>query len=84
MIVAVDSRSGVSDLARAQRDRGARLEVVVDLDLGLGRCGVPPGEAALELARFAVEQGLALRGLMGYDGHLQALPAGEKQEPTGS
>ncbi len=80
VIVAVDSRSGVSDLARARRDRATRIEVVVDLDLGLGRCGVQPGEAALELARFAVEQGLALRGLMGYDGHLQALPAGEQQE----
>ena len=80
VIVAVDSRSGVSDLARAQRDRATRIEVVVDLDLGLGRCGVQPGEAALELARFAVEQGLALRGLMGYDGHLQALPAGEEQQ----
>jgi D-serine deaminase-like pyridoxal phosphate-dependent protein len=41
---------------------------------------LPPGEAALELARFAAEQGLALRGLMGYDGHLHALPAGEHQE----
>jgi D-serine deaminase-like pyridoxal phosphate-dependent protein len=57
-----------------------QIEVVVDLDLGLDRCGVQPGEPALELARYVVEQGLAFRGLMGYDGHLQALPANEEQQ----
>jgi D-serine deaminase-like pyridoxal phosphate-dependent protein len=80
VIVAVDSVSGVNDLARAQRNHGVQLEVVVDVDLGLDRCGVPPGEAAVDLTRSVVEQGLAFRGLMGYDGHLQALPANEQQE----
>jgi D-serine deaminase-like pyridoxal phosphate-dependent protein len=80
VIVAVDSVSGVNDLARAQRNHGVQMEVVVDLDLGLDRCGVPPGEAAVDLTRSVVEQGLAFRGLMGYDGHLQALPANEQQE----
>jgi D-serine deaminase-like pyridoxal phosphate-dependent protein len=80
VIVAVDSMSGVSDLARAQRNEGIPIEVVIDLDLGLDRCGVQPGDAAVDLARAVVEQGLAFRGLMGYDGHLQALPANEQQE----
>ena len=32
------------------------------------------------LTRFAIEQGLRFRGLMGYDGHLQALSASEYRD----
>ena len=39
-----------------------------------------PGQAALELARYAVEHGLAVRGIMGYDGHLQAIPPGPDRD----
>lgn len=74
LMVAVDSLSAIRDLARAQRSHKAQIEVVVDIDIGLGRCGVRPGEAALRLARSAVAEGLRLRGIMGYDGHLQVLP----------
>jgi D-serine deaminase-like pyridoxal phosphate-dependent protein len=80
VIVAIDSLSGAADLARAQRALGAQIEVVVDLDLGLDRCGVKPGAAAAELARYAVDQGLSFRGLMGYDGHLQVLAPSEERD----
>jgi D-serine deaminase-like pyridoxal phosphate-dependent protein len=44
------------------------------VNVGQGRCGVEPGEAALALARRAASTpGLALRGVMGYEGHLQPL-----------
>jgi D-serine deaminase-like pyridoxal phosphate-dependent protein len=80
VIVAIDNVSAAADLARAQRTVGTNIEVVVDLDLGLDRCGVQPGPAAAELARFAVDQGLTFRGLMGYDGHLQVLPPSEDRD----
>ena len=67
--------ASIRDLARAQRNRKSQIEVVVDIDIGLGRCGVQPGEAALRLAKSAVGQGLKCRGLMGYDGHLQVMPS---------
>jgi D-serine deaminase-like pyridoxal phosphate-dependent protein len=73
VIVAVDSSAGVRDLARAQRNRRSEIEVVVDIDLGMQRCGVQPGEAAVTLAQYAVAEGLKFRGLMGYDGHFQAM-----------
>ena len=75
--VAVDSEHSVKDLARAQRNRNTPIGIVVDIDIGLGRCGVQPGEAVLNLARFSVGEGLGFRGLMGYDGHLQGI----KQSP---
>ncbi|HTV55325.1 MAG TPA: alanine racemase [Terriglobia bacterium] len=80
VIVAVDNPAVVSDMAKVAGKWARLLNVVVDLDVRLGRCGVRPGEEALSLARFVMEKGLRFRGLMGYEGHVR-LPAGpEKRE----
>ncbi len=76
VIVAVDNAAVVKEIGRLARDRRTNVNVVVDIDLGLKRCGAPPGEAAVALAKVAVEQGLKFRGVMGYEGHLQPLPPG--------
>lgn len=79
VIVAVDNPSVVHDLARLARDHHATVDVLVDVDLGLKRCGVPPGEPAVELAHLILEEGLCFRGIMGYEGHLQPqVPGPEK------
>lgn len=81
VIVAVDDARVVDDMARCARDCGAIVHVVVDMDLGLKRCGVPSAEAALELARRIVRSGgLEFRGLMGYEGHLQPLTPGPDKD----
>jgi D-serine deaminase-like pyridoxal phosphate-dependent protein len=80
VIVAVDNCHSVRDLAAAQRNRKAQIEVLVDVNIGLNRCGVAPGQAALNLARYAADQGLAVRGIMGYDGHLQAVPPSPERD----
>ena len=50
------------------------IGVLVDVDVGQGRCGVAPGDAALALARLAgATPGLELRGVMGYEGHVQPI-----------
>ena len=80
VILAVDNGRVVDDLGRIARNRKVVLHVLVDVDLGLKRCGVAPGEAALWLARRALEQGLKLRGIMGYEGHLQPIAPGLEKE----
>jgi D-serine deaminase-like pyridoxal phosphate-dependent protein len=71
--VAVDSPIGVDALAAAAQRAGVTLGVLVDLDVGQGRCGVVPGQEALTLAhQVSRTAGLELRGVMGYEGHLQA------------
>jgi D-serine deaminase-like pyridoxal phosphate-dependent protein len=81
VLVAVDNVTVVKEMGRLARNRRATVNVLVDIDLGLKRCGVPPGESAVSLAKSVVEQGLALRGIMGYEGHLQPMPPGpEKHE----
>lgn len=69
---AIDSLAGLDALTRAARAAGAQVGVLVDLNVGQGRCGVEPGEAVITLARQAAQSdGIALRGVMGYEGHLQ-------------
>jgi D-serine deaminase-like pyridoxal phosphate-dependent protein len=80
VIAAVDSRAGVCDFARAQRNRSTQIQVVPDIDIGLNRCGVQDAGAALELAEYARLHGLRVRGVMGYDGHLQAIPKGPERD----
>ena len=65
--VAVDSEATVAAAARA----GIR-EVLVDVDIGLPRCGVAADEAG-RLADRARALGLEVRGVMGYEGHLMVV-----------
>lgn len=62
--VAVDSPETVDVAARA----GVR-EVLVDVDVGMPRCGCDPADAG-RLADRARSRGLVVRGVMGYEGHL--------------
>jgi D-serine deaminase-like pyridoxal phosphate-dependent protein len=80
VLIAVDNAMVVADMARLGRNHKAKLNVVVDIDLGLKRCGVQPGEPGVALARTVVEHGLRFRGIMGYEGHLQPLPPGPEKQ----
>jgi D-serine deaminase-like pyridoxal phosphate-dependent protein len=69
-----DNAGNVAELAEAARAAGVTLGVLVEVDIGMNRCGVEPGEPALALARqIRGEPGLRFDGLQGYDGHLQML-----------
>ncbi|MGI8913631.1 MAG: DSD1 family PLP-dependent enzyme [Chloroflexota bacterium] len=69
--VAVDDAGNVADLADAAQAHGVTLDVVVEVDAGMGRCGVQPGQPALDLARAVSRSpGLRFRGLHAYEGHV--------------
>ena len=79
--VCVDDAGNVRAMAAAARDAGVTLEVLVEVDVGMSRCGVEPGEEAVKLARvIAEEPGLRFVGLQGYDGHLQLLADREEKQ----
>jgi len=81
LTVAVDSVVGLEGLAAAARAAGVTIGVLVDLDVGQGRCGLPPGAPAVDLARRVGETaGVELRGVMGYEGHVQ--PIRDRAERT--
>jgi len=65
--VAVDSEETIA----AAADGGVR-EVLVDVNVGLPRCGCRPDDAG-RLADRARARGLSVRGVMGYEGHATAV-----------
>jgi len=74
--VCVDDPGNVKDLDAAAGRVGATLDVYVEIDVGMGRCGVAPGESALALARrVAFSQHLRFAGLQAYQGRAQHVRA---------
>lgn len=73
-----DNASAIRGLSVAARAAGTTLEVYLDLDCGMGRTGVAPGPAAVELYRLiATTPALRPAGLHAYDGHInEPDPAG--------
>ena len=68
--VTVDHPDHVAPLSEAAQAAGTPIGVLVDVDLGMNRTGVPDAAAALALARrVAAAPGLRFDGLMGYEGH---------------
>ena len=47
---AVDDADNIADLSASAGAAGVTIGVLVEVDIGMGRCGVAPGEAALALA----------------------------------
>jgi D-serine deaminase-like pyridoxal phosphate-dependent protein len=78
--VCVDDAANVSALAQAARAASATIGVLVEVNIGMNRCGVEPGEPALALARQIQDStGLRFLGLQGYDGHLQLVPDADER-----
>ena len=76
LAIAVDSEEGITRLSEAMRVAGsdAGIDVFVEIDVGQGRCGVPPGPAALALAQaVAAQPRLHFAGLQAYHGSAQHL-----------
>jgi len=61
---------------------GGVREVLIDVNVGLPRCGCAPDDAG-RLADLARRRGLGVRGVMGYEGHLMLVAEpGERRTQT--
>jgi len=70
--VLVDNAENVKVLSKHARRKGVKLDVLVELDVGMNRCGLLNPREALELAKLVDKSdGLAFEGLQCYSGHLQ-------------
>jgi D-serine deaminase-like pyridoxal phosphate-dependent protein len=72
-LVALDSIAAVEALRSAVRRAGgdaSRVGVLVEVDVGMRRCGVADGAAALEIARACGDE-VVYRGVMFYPGHIR-------------
>jgi D-serine deaminase-like pyridoxal phosphate-dependent protein len=70
----VDSVEGARTLARAFRDSGRRLDVLLKVDVGYGRVGVVPTRALAVAQEIAELPGLHLRGVFTHAGHAYLAP----------
>ena len=76
LALAVDSEEGIARLAEAMAVAGsdAGIDVFVEIDVGQGRCGVPPGPEAVVLAHAVARHArLRFAGLQAYHGRAQHL-----------
>jgi len=79
LAIAVDSALGAERLAHALAAAGTTLDVFVEIDVGQGRCGVPPTQAGA-LAHQIVAHGLRFAGLQAYHGGAQHLRSAHERE----
>lgn len=63
----VDVAKGLSDLGEAM---GRKVSLYVDVNTGLGRCGLEPGDPTVQLVKqIAAMPGVEVVGLMTHSGH---------------
>ena len=71
VMVAVDDVETARALGEAMRSAGLTVDVLLDVNVGQERTGVPPALAGDLGKRIAALPGLRLRGIQAYEGHLQ-------------
>ncbi len=70
--IVVDDARAAAALSEAANAAGLRLDTLVDVDVGQHRTGTLPGAPAVALGTLVNGlPGLRLRGLQGYEGHVQ-------------
>jgi D-serine deaminase-like pyridoxal phosphate-dependent protein len=78
--ISVDSAEAAECLARAAAARSYDLPILVEIDVGFGRCGVQSPEAAVALAHQIEKLPSAhFGGLMFYPGHMMVPPAQQNE-----
>lgn len=78
--VCVDDALQIAACEAAAEAAGIRLTVLVEIDVGAARCGVPPGPPAVALAeRIAASPHLIFGGLQAYHGSAQHKRAPEQR-----
>lgn len=74
-VICVDHLDQATPIGQAMVRAGLKVRTIIEVDIGLRRVGVLPGEPTLELARrLAALPGLQFSGIMGYEGHLLTWP----------
>jgi D-serine deaminase-like pyridoxal phosphate-dependent protein len=69
----VDGPGNVDPLQAAAERHDATVPVVLEVDVGLGRTGVAPGEPAVDMAEgIAARPNLAFDGIMAYEAHVKS------------
>ncbi len=75
LTLVVDDTRNIEALSAAMTRAGTQAAVLVDLDVGMARCGARSPQEALKLAGIVqTSPGLRLRGIQAYEGHCMLEP----------
>jgi D-serine deaminase-like pyridoxal phosphate-dependent protein len=81
LTLAVDDERNARQLSRAAESAGSVVELLIEVDVGMGRAGVRSAAQAVLLAAAIGElPAVRLRGLQGYEGHCMGEGDPEKRE----
>jgi D-serine deaminase-like pyridoxal phosphate-dependent protein len=81
--VAVDALGQAEAISRAAAAAGVEIGVLIEVDIGMGRCGVPAGQPVLDLARgIGRLPGLRLDGIQAFEGHAVYIDDPQQRDQT--
>jgi len=82
-LVAIDNVANAEMISAMALGNGKRVGVVLEIDVGMERCGVRPGGEALSFARNVSRmRGVSIKGIMGYEGHAVMIQDFEERRRT--
>jgi len=81
IIMTVDNKKNCKDISYAARKRGVNIRILVELDVGLGRCGVKTIEEAVELTKYISSlDNVSFKGIMAYEGSFRGKSKEERSK----
>ena len=81
VMVAVDDPYHIETLSEAAVKAKTVIPILVEVNIGMDRCGAQPGKPALEMAQQAdLAPGIIFEGIMGYEGHAMSMADPEKEK----
>lgn len=69
VIVAVESEMNIRELEEGMARSGQTAQAIIEVDVGMGRCGTRNPEDTVQLAQRLTDGPVRYRGIMGYEGH---------------
>ncbi len=80
LLVAIDDSSQIDAIDAELGKRGTTVGALIEVDVGMSRCGTDKPEQTVELARHVEASRIAYRGMMGYEGHAVLVPDDAKRK----
>ena len=84
VMIAVDDVQNARDIAAAAADAGVEIRVLIELNVGMDRAGIEPGQTTLEFAQQIKDlPGLKFSGLMAWEGHVVGILDPQEKKKVG-
>ena len=69
VMVAVENKDNVNELSKAFEENSLTLGVIIEVNVGMDRCGLELDEIVDFAKLINAKKGLTFEGIMGYEGH---------------